>query len=52
MYIAIHFLFFPVTHGFELSYLNYDMGGIRTVVARWTTGQQVERSILRHGHDS
>ena len=28
-------------------------GGIRgTVVARWTSGQQVERSILRQGHDS
>ena len=28
-------------------------GGIRgTVVARWTAGQQVERSILRQGHGS
>ena len=28
-------------------------GGIRgTVVAGWTTNQQVERSILRQGHDS
>ena len=28
-------------------------GGIRgTVVARWTAVQQVERSILRQGHDS
>ena len=27
--------------------------GIRgTVIARWTTGQQVERSILRQGYDS
>ena len=23
-----------------------------TVVARWTTGQQIERAILRQGHDS
>ena len=29
------------------------VGGIRgTVVARWTAGQQVERSILRQGNDS
>ena len=28
-------------------------GGIRgTVAARWTSGQQVERSILRQEHDS
>ena len=28
-------------------------GGIRgTVVAHWTAGQQVERLILRQGHDS
>ena len=28
-------------------------GGVRcTVVARWTAGQHVERSILRQGHDS
>ena len=28
-------------------------GGIRgTVIARWTTGQQGKRSILRQGHDS
>ena len=27
--------------------------GIRgTVVVRWTAGQQVERSILRQGHDT
>ena len=29
------------------------LGGIRgTVVARWTAGQLVERSILHQGHDS
>ena len=29
------------------------IAGIRgTVIARWTTGRQVERSILRQGHDS
>ena len=28
------------------------LGGIRgSVVAHWTAGQQVERSILRKGHD-
>ena len=31
----------------------YIIGDIRsTVVARWSTGQQVERSIRREGHDS
>ena len=31
----------------------FQVGGIRgTVVARWTTDQQVEWSILRQGHDS
>ena len=30
-----------------------DRGVIRgTMVTRWTTGQQVQRSILRQGHDS
>ena len=37
-----------------LQYANHQqIGGIRgAVVARWTTGQQVERSILRQGQDS
>ena len=31
----------------------WNIRGIRgTVVARWTAHQQVERSILRQGHDS
>ena len=30
-----------------------NMGGIRgSEVARWTADQQIERSILRQGHDS
>ena len=34
-------------------FLQRQSGGIRgTVVARWTTGQQVERSILRQEHGS
>ena len=35
------------------SFFQQVSGGIRgTVVARWTAGQQVERSILREGNDS
>ena len=39
----------------RLKFINhsYNSQGIRdTVVSRWTTGQKVERQILRQGHDS
>ena len=32
---------------------SYQIGDIRTtVVARWTAGEQVERSIMHQGHNS
>ena len=42
-----------VCNRFFLHYIYLSLGDIRgTVVARWTAGKQVERSILRQGHDS
>ena len=42
-----------VINGFLDSLSSLFLGGINgAVVARWTTAQQVERAILRVGHDS
>ena len=60
-YVHIHLYIYIYTHTYTFTYAHtYTnsyayMGGIRgTVAVRWTAAaaQQVERSILRQGHDS
>ena len=56
-YIVVHIMVVISKNNYQvyevLSGFAATSGGIRgTVVARWAAGKQVERSILRQGHDS